>query len=70
MLTRLTPREAEVAALVAEGYENQTIADLLGISLCTVKQYLLHTFDKLSIHNRVQLAKMVWEQRKTAPPSA
>jgi DNA-binding NarL/FixJ family response regulator len=51
----LTRREEEVMRLVAEGLGNREIADLLGLSEHTVKNYLFHIFDKLGISNRVEL---------------
>ena len=52
----LTVRELEVAELVTEGLSNQEIASRLFISVHTVKSILENIFDKIDIHNRVQLA--------------
>ena len=41
--------------LVADGLGNREIAEQLGLSEHTVKNYLLHIFDKLGISNRVEL---------------
>jgi DNA-binding NarL/FixJ family response regulator len=51
----LTPREEQVAALVAEGMGNREIADELGLSEHTIKKYLFRTFEKLGISTRVEL---------------
>lgn len=52
----LTPREAEVLALVAKGYINKEIADQLGISLETVRSYLKNTYEKLHVRSRTEAA--------------
>jgi DNA-binding NarL/FixJ family response regulator len=54
-LNLLSPREEEVMRLVAEGLGNREIAELLGLSEHTIKNYLFHIFDKLGISNRVEL---------------
>lgn len=51
----LTPRERDVARLVAEGMRNQEIALKLSLSEHTVRNYLLRIFDKLGISSRVEL---------------
>ncbi len=65
---RLTEREQEVAALVAEGMTNEGIAERLVISLATVKTHLVHTFKKLGISRRSELAEAVWRRRREALP--
>lgn len=54
-MTRLTPRERDVARLVAEGMRNQEIAVRLSLREHTVRNYLIRIFDKLGISNRVEL---------------
>jgi len=51
----LSPREEQVAALVAEGLSNREIAQELNLSEHTVKKYLFRIFDKLGISTRVEL---------------
>lgn len=50
----LTPRELAVMAAIAEGLENQAIADRLGLSCQTVRSYLARIYDKLGVRNRIQ----------------
>lgn len=50
----LTPREAEVLDLVAEGLPNKLIADRLGISENTVKYHLASILSKLGVHSRTE----------------
>jgi two-component system nitrate/nitrite response regulator NarL len=55
----LTPREEQVAALVAEGLGNRPIARELNLSEHTVKKYLFRIFEKLGVSNRVELVLYV-----------
>ncbi len=52
----LTPRERDVARLVAAGQRNRTIGDALGISEGTVKMHLHNVYAKLGLQSRTQLA--------------
>ena len=51
---RLTAREAEILALVAEGLSNPAIAQRLFIGESTVKTHLLHVFEKLGVSDRTR----------------
>lgn len=53
--TALSPREAQVARLVAAGRSNKEVADSLFISERTVKAHLGTIFDKLAVRDRLQL---------------
>jgi DNA-binding NarL/FixJ family response regulator len=55
-LDKLTPREREVLALVAEGYQNKHIAERLDLSEHTVKLHLHHVISKLGARNRTDAA--------------
>jgi DNA-binding NarL/FixJ family response regulator len=50
----LTPREAEVLSLVAEGLSNGEIADRLVISAATVKTHVNHILGKIGVNGRAQ----------------
>jgi DNA-binding CsgD family transcriptional regulator len=52
----LTPAEYRVAALAAAGHTNQQIAEQLYITLRTVETHLTHTFQKLHVTGRGELA--------------
>lgn len=54
-----TPREREIAQLVADGLTNRQIAAQLGITPDTVKKHLTNALTKADCTNRTQLA-MVW----------
>ena len=49
---KLTPRETEVLKMVARGYTNNEIADLLQMSFHTVTSHIKHIYRKLSVRSR------------------
>jgi DNA-binding CsgD family transcriptional regulator len=51
----LSPRELEIAALVADGMANKEIGLTLGISHWTVSAHLRRIFIKLEIGRRIDL---------------
>ena len=53
----LSKRELEVARFIAEGLENQAVAEGLSISLATVKYHLNNLFNKTDTRNRLELVK-------------
>ena len=52
----LSDKELEVLVLVGKGYDNQKIANLLFVSVATVKAHMNHIFNKLNIRNRTEAA--------------
>ena len=60
---RLTIREAEVAALVAEGLTNHAIATRLGIAPRTAEAHVENIRRKLEVRSRAQIAAWATEQR-------
>ncbi|MBI1358359.1 MAG: hypothetical protein GC160_28825 [Acidobacteria bacterium] len=62
-LTSLTPRERQIAALVARGEPYRRIASELQISGHTVKNHVRHIFDKLDVNSRVELALLAAESQ-------
>ncbi|MGC2153661.1 MAG: LuxR C-terminal-related transcriptional regulator [Terriglobales bacterium] len=63
----LTKREAEVVACLAEGMTNREIAERIGLSQHTIKNYLFRIFDKLGVSNRIELLFMTLSPG-VAPP--
>ncbi len=63
----LTPREAEVLALVARGLTNREIADRLVISVKTASVHVSHILRKLDAPNRREAASIA--HRLAPPPS-
>jgi two-component system response regulator NreC len=53
----LSPREQEVLQLIAEGYSNKQIAEILCISIKTVQAHRAHIMEKLGLHDRGELIK-------------
>ncbi len=58
----LTPREMDIARLVAEGLSNKEIAQQLYISEGTVRNTLSVILDKLEMRDRTQLAIQYWKR--------
>lgn len=56
----LSPRELEYVSLVSEGMTHEQVAELLGLSLSTVKTYALRTFEKTGVSNRAQLIVLAY----------
>jgi DNA-binding NarL/FixJ family response regulator len=65
---RLTPRETQVAALIAEGLSNREIATKLVVSLRTVDAHAEHIRRKLGVPSRLQVA--LWYEDEVAPAAA
>ena len=59
-----TPREREIARLVAAGYGNKQIASQLVISENTVKHHLTRILGKAQLTRRAQLAGLMSETRR------
>ncbi|WP_214411770.1 helix-turn-helix transcriptional regulator [Sphaerisporangium fuscum] len=59
----LSPRELEVATLVAAGLTNQVIAEQLFLSVRTVETHLSHVFAKLGVTSRVGVATKLNRER-------
>jgi DNA-binding NarL/FixJ family response regulator len=55
-LASLTPREREIAQLVAAGLSNKEIARQLCLSVGTVKHYVHQILDKTGLRGRVAIA--------------
>jgi len=62
-LQALSPREREIAELVADRHTNKEIAGTLFLSEKTVETHLRNIFRKLSASSRVQVARIVERQR-------
>jgi two-component system, NarL family, response regulator NreC len=51
----LSAREREIFQLIAEGYSNKRIADVLCVSQATVETHRAHICQKLDLHNTAEL---------------
>ena len=59
----LSPREREVLQLIAEGYTNKEIADILCISIKTVQAHRANLMAKLDLHDRGELIKYAIQKK-------
>jgi DNA-binding NarL/FixJ family response regulator len=57
-LNLLSKREGEVVQCLVQGLTNREIAERMGLSQHTVKNYLFRVFDKLGVSNRTELLFM------------
>jgi two-component system, NarL family, nitrate/nitrite response regulator NarL len=70
-LNLLSKRECEVVQCLVQGLTNREIAERMGLSPHTVKNYLFRVFDKLGVSNRTELLFMTLSQGAGAEePSA
>jgi DNA-binding CsgD family transcriptional regulator len=57
----LTPREAEILRLVAQGQTNKEIAAILYVSPLTIRTHLQHVYEKLGVGNRTEAVALILE---------
>ena len=68
-MDQLTPRECQVAMLIARGYSNKQVARFLEISDGTVKLHVHKIFQKLGVKSRYVLITMTMIDRETETTS-
>ena len=66
----LTPREQEVALLIADGVTNKEVGRRLGISPRTVEIHRAHIMAKLGARNAADLVRIVLSRASEARPQA
>ncbi len=59
----LTPREAEVLALLSEGLSNKEIADKVSISYDTVRAHLRNIYEKLHVRGRTDAVRLYLKEQ-------
>jgi two-component system response regulator NreC len=59
----LSPREREVLQLIAEGYTNKEIAEILSLSVKTIQSHRTNLMSKLDLHNRGELIKYAIQKK-------
>ena len=60
---KLSDRELQIMALLAEGYSRTYIRDSLGVSEGTIKAYVSHIYQKIGIHRKDDLLDLVESRR-------
>ncbi len=63
----LSPREAEILALITQGLSNQEIADRAYLSINSVKTYIRSAYRKIGVTRRTQAA--VWASTTASSPT-
>ncbi len=53
----LSPREEQLLDLLAKGYRYKELADLMGISLHTVRSHIRRVYEKLEAHSRTEAVR-------------
>ena len=64
--TELTPRQLEIARLIADDLTNRQIADRLFLSERTVETHITNMLNKLGLNSRVQLSRWIAELPETS----
>jgi two-component system response regulator NreC len=67
--SKLTPREAEVIKMLAEGNSVKEIASLLSLSVKTVEAHKFNLMRKLDIHNKAQLVTYAIQKKIVKMPA-
>ena len=67
---RLTPKEMQIVALIAQGCKNKEIAQQLGTKEQVIKNYLRAIYDKTGVSDRLELALFTIHHRVLAEAAA
>ncbi len=62
-----TPREREIMSLVARGLSNREVAELLGISVLTVRTHRQNLMEKFSLRNAAEITAYAVQQGYYVP---
>ena len=55
---RLSPRQLETLTYIAKGFSNQEVANMLGLSIDTVKDYLKTIYTRLDVSTRAEAVSL------------
>lgn len=55
----ISPREGEIVAMMAKGFNNRKIGETLFISALTVRNHVYHIYQKTGVRNKVQLLNLI-----------
>jgi DNA-binding CsgD family transcriptional regulator len=61
--SRLTPRELDVATLLAYGHTNASIGERLGISIRTVEMHRANAMRKLGTQTRAEVVRWALDEK-------
>ena len=67
---RLTPKEMQIVALIAQGCKNKQIAEQLNTKEQVIKNYLRSIYDKTGVSDRLELALFTIHHRVLAEAAA
>ncbi len=67
---RMTSRERDVIALIAEGLSNKEIAQRLHLATDTVKSHVHNILEKLALHTRLEIARYAHSDDSYKPLSS
>jgi len=67
---RLTPKEMQIVALIAQGCKNKQIAEQLHTKEQVIKNYLRSIYDKTGVSDRLELALFTIHHRVLAEAAA
>jgi len=59
----ITKREKEIINLIINGKSNKEIADILFISLSTVRNHIYRLYQKLKVNSRIQMINKILEEK-------
>lgn len=62
---QLTDREKEILSLLADGCSNKEIADILYITIRTVKFHTNNIYAKLKVNSRTKASAWFWKNGET-----
>src|SRR5699024_7203535 len=65
VLTSMTQREREVAALLADGHSNRSIAERLVVSQSTARFHVSNILRKLQLNSRAEVAMLFHESLRS-----
>jgi len=60
----LTPKEREIAQMVADGQISKDIADKLGVDEKTIKYHLTSIYKIIGVKNRATFVARYWQDKK------
>ncbi len=66
----LSPREAQVIELLAQGYLYKEVADAMGVSYATIHTHIRHIYEKLQVRSRTEAVVKHLNQTRRVPGKA